>query len=62
MTNTFLLLSRLGLSLIFLLSGASKIAGYEATQHSLAASGAGGWSLDALRARAPRAAGLKAAA
>ena len=112
MTNTFLLLSRLGLSLIFLLSGASKIAGYEATQHymaamgvsgsllplvialelggglallaglftrplalglaafslasaallALAASGAGGWSLDALRARAPRAAGLKAAA
>ena len=136
MTNTFLLLSRLGLSLIFILSGASKIAGYEATQHymaamgvsgsllplvialelggglallaglftrplalglaafslasaalfhanlgdqmqfinfyknvaiaggflALAASGAGGWSLDALRARAPRAAGLKAAA
>ena len=42
MTNTFLLLSRLGLSLIFILSGASKIAGYDATQHYMAAMGVSG--------------------
>ena len=136
MTHASLLLGRLGLSLIFILSGWSKIAGYEGTQGymeamgvpgallplvialelggglavlaglftrplalalaafsvvsaaifhanlgdqmqfiaffkniaiaggflALAANGAGAWSLDALRARAPRIAGLKAAA
>jgi putative oxidoreductase len=136
MRNASLLLSRFGLSLIFILSGWSKIGGYAGTQQymeamgvpggllplvialelggglallaglftrplavalagfsvvsaalfhanlgdqmqfinfykniamaggflALAASGAGAWSLDALRERAPRAAGLKAAA
>ena len=136
MNNASLLLGRFGLSLIFILSGASKIAGYAATQQymeamgvpggllplvialelggglgvlaglytrplalalgafslasavlfhanladqgqflnffkhialaggflALAANGAGAWSLDALRGRAPRIAGLKAAA
>ena len=136
MSNASLLLGRLGLSLIFILSGGSKIAGYEGTQGymeamgvpgallplvialelggglavlaglftrplalalaafsvmsaaifhanlgdqmqfinyfkniaiaggflALAANGAGAWSLDALRARAPRVAGLKAPA
>jgi len=136
MNNASLLLSRFGLSLIFILSGWSKISGYDGTQGymeamgvpgallplvialelggglailaglftrplalalaafslvsavifhaqlgdqmqfinffkniaiaggflALAANGAGGWSLDALRHRAPRIAGLKAAA
>jgi putative oxidoreductase len=42
MTHASLLLGRLGLSLIFILSGWSKIAGYEGTQHYMDAAGVPG--------------------